>query len=81
MEQRYVTRIENLPEKVRLTTTRKKIGKIVDLKVKDDGLKDTTEKPMSTDDNKVNVDRSSSVYGTNLSKQIVIELIHKFINK
>ena len=78
MEQRYVTRIENLPEKVRLTTTRKKIGKIVDLKVKNDGLKDTSEKLKSTDNKKVDLDRSSSVYGKNLSEPISIELIYNF---
>ena len=77
MEREYVTRIENLSEKVRLTTTRKKIGKIVDLKVQNDSLKETTEKLQSTDNKKVNVDRSSSVYGKNLCWPICIEIIYK----
>ena len=71
-----MTRIDNLPEKFRLTTTRKKVEKIADLKEQYDDLKDTTEELNQADNKRVNLDRSSSVYGMNLSMIICIELIH-----
>ena len=60
MERQILTRIETLPNKVRLTTTRANQGSIDDLK---DNSKGCNKELQGDDNEKEKAERTSSVYG------------------
>ena len=73
MERQIVTRIESLPNKVRLTTTRANRGNV-------DALKDNSKgyrKELEDDDNeKENAERTSSVYGNTSFFFLSIDILY-----
>ena len=73
MERPIVIRIETLPSKVRLTTTRANRGNIDDL---EDNAKGYVKELGDDDDKKEDAERTSSVYGKTFFYFLSIDILY-----
>ena len=70
MERRFITRLETLPDKVRLATTRKKFKSLNTSEQQNDEAKETLKELDNDEKEIVGADHISSVYGIKIFKTL-----------